>query len=95
MSIYAKIENQIVENIIICDDLNILSQSGFFVKVTEHTNNAIIGCQYNNEKNKFIQDQPYPSWTFDEELCIWKAPIEKPSNATLWNEESQSWIIPE
>ena len=95
MSIFAKIENGIVENIIICDDSNIGTQSGFYVKVTNYTNEAGPGYEYNMNKNKFIAPQPFNSWTLNQETCLWEAPVEKPSNATLWNEQEQSWIIPE
>lgn len=94
-NIYAKIENNIVTNIIVCSDSEISSQSGIHIKVTELTNKAGIGYEYDFEKNKFKAPQPYESWTLNEETLLWEAPIAKPEGATIWNEADQSWIIPE
>jgi hypothetical protein len=37
--------------------------------------------------------QPFPSWSFDNEKFIWKAPTAMPSdnNVYLWDEKSLSW----
>lgn len=93
---YAKIDSEnIVSNIILCDDSEISSQSGTHVEITNSTNQAIIGFGYSYEKNKFEQPKPYDSWTLNEDTLLWEAPIAKPEGATIWNEEDQSWIIPE
>lgn len=102
MSIYAKIENGIVVNTILCDDSQILSQSGTHIKITEETNNAGIGYEYVAEKNKFKAPQPYPSWILDEDTILWNPPVALPSGTTLnnsgilegyrWDEENQEWI---
>lgn len=91
---YAKIENGIVTNLILCSDSEISYQNGFHVKVTEDTNNPIIGCEYIQEKNKFKLPKPYDSWQLNEESMVWEPPVEKPVGATIWNESDQSWIIP-
>ena len=36
---------------------------------------ASAGMIYNEELDAFIDKQPYPSWTLDQEECIWKSPI--------------------
>jgi len=46
MSNYAKIENGIITNVIICEDSEIMTQSGLHVKLTELTGEAIIGGSY-------------------------------------------------
>ena len=93
---YAKINSEnVVENIIICNNSEIGSQSGTHVEVNENTNQAIIGFAYSYEKNKFSQPKPFDSWSLNEETLLWESPVDKPVGATIWNEENQSWIIPE
>ena len=98
---YAKIEDNIVVNTIVCDDSEIHTLPGFHVKVTESTNNAQIGYEYISEKNKFKSPQPYPSWVLNEDTLVWECPVEIPEGAEIspfgtvigyvWNEDSQSW----
>lgn len=96
MSIYAKINKEnIVENVILCDDEDIKTQFGNHIKVTEDTNAAGEGFEYNSIKNKFIGFQPYPSWVLNETTCLWEAPVAKPENAGPWNESTQSWVVSE
>jgi hypothetical protein len=92
---YAKIENGIVVNLILCSDSEISSQNGNHVKVTSETNQAVIGYEYNIEKNKFKSWQPFASWILNEDTLLWEAPVVKPEGAIVWNETDQSWIIPE
>lgn len=56
-------------------------------------NYAGIGFIYNEERDAFIPPKPFDSWTLNEELCIWKSPIEYPNNGKLyfWNEEILNW----
>ena len=60
-------------------------------------NYAGIGMTYDPVKDAFIAEQPYPSWTLDQETCLWKAPVDYPASILLhvWNEETQSWVIPQ
>lgn len=95
MSNYAKInENNIVDNVIVCDDYNISSLPGVYVKETEDTGSASVGFTWNKEKNKFIKLQPYGSWTLNEDSCEWEPPVARPSAPWkgYWDEESQEWI---
>ena len=99
---YAHIENNLVTNIIICEDSEILSLPGKYIKETNETNKAEIGYEYVFEKNKFKAFQPYPSWILNENTMLWESPIEIPSDAEIssfgtvmgysWNEEDQVWI---
>lgn len=67
-------------------------------------NYAGVGYKYDPDRDAFIEPQPYPSWTLDEETCHWKCPVEPPVNPYTpdqeefwkqpgyrWNEEAQSW----
>jgi len=92
---YAKIENGIVTNVIVCSDSQISTQDGYHVKITSETNEASIGDEYDSSKNKFKGPQPYESWTLNEETLLWEAPVAKPEGAISWNEANQSWFISE
>ena len=55
-------------------------------------NYAGIGFIFDEERDAFIQQQPYPSWVLDEETCRWEAPTPRPTDGiTVWNEETTSW----
>lgn len=94
MSKYAKIENNIVTNVIICDDLNINSIPGEYIKSTEENGSPIIGGTFNHNLNKFIMPKPYESWVLDENTLLWESPIgANPDILTkIWDEDSQSWV---
>lgn len=43
--------------------------------------------------NRFIYQQPYPSWILNTETYEWESPIGGPvSIMTTWDEETLSWI---
>jgi hypothetical protein len=56
-------------------------------------NFAGVGYTYDKSKDVFIPQQPYNSWTLDEDTCIWEAPIAYPDDGEqyTWNEETQTW----
>ena len=58
-------------------------------------NYAGIGYSYNESLDAFISPQPFASWTLDENICQWKAPVEHPNDDKFytWNEESNSWVV--
>lgn len=95
MTIYAKIEDGIVSNIIVAEQSYVDTLAEYYVRVTDSTNSVAIGHEYDAAKNKFKAPQPFESWTLNEETILWEAPIAKPVGATLWNEADQAWIIPE
>jgi hypothetical protein len=57
-------------------------------------NYAGIGYAYDTGRDAFIPPQPYPSWTLNEETCLWNAPTEMPTEGGpfRWNEETLSWV---
>lgn len=88
---YAKIENNVVTNIVLSDDSFISTLDGSYVKVTEQTRNAEMGFTYNSEKGYFITVSPWPSWILDEN-DIWVSPVgPKPDGIYRWNEEVINW----
>ena len=58
-------------------------------------NYAGIGYTYDEDRDAFIPKKPYPSWTLNEETCLWEAPVAKPDdeNNYNWNESEQSWNL--
>ena len=58
-------------------------------------NYAGIGYSYNESLDSFIPPQPFASWTLDENICQWKAPVDYPNDEKFytWNEESKSWVV--
>ncbi len=56
-------------------------------------NFAGIGYIYDISKDAFYVPQPYPSWTLNEETCLWECPVAYPSDDNMyqWNETDQTW----
>ena len=56
-------------------------------------NYAGVGFSYDQIKDAFISPQPHPSWTLDEDTCLWEAPVAHPDDGEFynWNEETTSW----
>ena len=56
-------------------------------------NYAGIGDIYDEEKDAFYAQQPYPSWTLNETTCLWEPPVLPPDDSKLWvwNESSKAW----
>jgi hypothetical protein len=55
-----------------------------------------IGDNWHDETSQFYQQKPHDSWILDSNLD-WNPPVAKPNNTTkwIWNEETQSWELPE
>jgi hypothetical protein len=56
-------------------------------------NYAGIGYIYDKTRDAFYAPQPYPSWTLNEETCLWECPVAYPTDGNIydWNEETQAW----
>ena len=58
-------------------------------------NYAGIGCTYDEDRDAFIFPKPFPSWTLNNDTCLWEPPIAKPDDygevVYHWNESDQSW----
>lgn len=65
------------------------SYSGSFRK-----NYAGIGYVYDAVRDAFIAPQLFPSWSLNEETCIWEAPTPCPQDGKLydWDENTLTWI---
>lgn len=94
MAHFAKIENNIVIQVIVADTQEwcetVLGgewlQTSFNTYRGKHKeggkplrkNFASIGYTYDRERDAFIPPQTFPSWVFDEDSCNWEAPVKKP-----------------
>lgn len=56
-------------------------------------NYAGIGFVYDAGRDAFYEQKPFPSWTLNEETCLWEAPVAKPDTniPQVWNEDEQEW----
>jgi hypothetical protein len=57
-------------------------------------NYAGIGFTYDPVRDAFIPPQPFPSWTLNENTCLWDAPTAKPDDGKLyhWDEATLAWV---
>jgi hypothetical protein len=58
-------------------------------------NYAGIGYKYDSQRNAFIPPQPFPSWTLNEDTCLWDAPTPYPTDGERyqWDEPTTSWVV--
>lgn len=95
MSLYAKINSEnIVENVVVCEDSQIALFDGKYIKVTELTGDAFVDGSYNESSSKFVKPKPYDSWTLNADL-EWVAPSTKPGFGYFWNESDLEWVAVE
>jgi len=57
-------------------------------------NYAGIGYKYDAQRDAFIPPQPFPSWTLNEDTCLWDSPTPMPIDGQMygWDEASLSWV---
>lgn len=110
MAHFAQVKNNIVEQVIVADTKewceSVLGgewvQTSYNTQGGGHTqggtplrkNYAGVGYTYDRERDAFIPPQPYPSWTLNEDTCLWESPVTHPQDGSLysWNEEKLEWI---
>ena len=56
-------------------------------------NYAGIGMVYDTIRNAFYAPQPYPSWTLDEDTCVWQPPVPMPVNPYT-PDQQEYWLQP-
>jgi len=56
-------------------------------------NYAGVGYTYDSNRDAFIPQKPYNSWTLNEQTCMWEPPVQLPSNDKeySWNEADANW----
>jgi hypothetical protein len=52
---------------------------------------AGIGYTYNADADVFIAEQPYGSWTLDNDYN-WQPPTHKPEGKWSWDEDTLNWV---
>ena len=57
-------------------------------------NYAGIDYVYDETRDAFIPIKPFESWVLDEETCLWKTPLDYPSDDKVyyWDEPTVSWV---
>ena len=99
--IFAKVKNGIVIDVMVADqefmDNFIDTSAGQWIETKEdgsiRKNYAGIGYTYDETRDAFIPPKTYPSWTLDEDTCLWEAPVAYPTDGNMyeWNETDQQW----
>ena len=106
MSHFAKIDsNNIVTEVIVAEqdfiNSGVVGDSFLWIQTSYNgnfrKNYAGIGFTYDKERDAFIPPQPFPSWTLNEDTCIWECPVAHPNDGNIynWNEETQAWDLQE
>ena len=57
-------------------------------------NYAGVGYSYDAERDAFIPQKPFASWTLDDDTCLWVPPVAYPDDGKTycWDEATLSWI---
>ena len=99
MTHFAKIENNVVTQVIVAEQTVIDSglfgtgwiQTSYNTHGGQHPENrplrknyAGVGYTYDSSRDAFIPPQPYPSWSLDETTCLWAAPVVMPTDGKLY-----------
>lgn len=96
MKKFAKIEDNLVTNLIVANDVEFcisLYGEGFWLEVEE----GGIGWQYVEKLNKVVPPQDYPSWLLNEETLRWYPPKPFPNKDLdttywKWEESAKDWV---
>lgn len=109
MAHFAKVEDGIVTQIIVAEE-DVIDSGLFgegWVQTSYNTiggqhpegrplrkNFAGIGFIYDEVRDAFIPPRTFPSWTLNEDSCLWEPPIPYPEDGALyaWDEENTSWV---
>jgi hypothetical protein len=103
MSHFAKLENNVVTQVIVAeqDFINSGQVGDSFLWVqTSYNGNfrknyAGVGYTYDKARDAFIPPKPFESWVLNEDTCRWDAPTPMPDDDQryMWNEDTQAWTI--
>ncbi len=108
MSHFAKVENGIVTQVIVAEQ-EVIDSAIFghgWVQTSYNTHGGVhpegrplrknyagVGYTYDEDRDAFVPPQPYPSWTLNDDTCLWDCPVAHPNDGEIysWNEADQSW----
>jgi hypothetical protein len=106
MSHFAKVENNIVTEVIVAEQDFINTLDGVWIQTSyntyggEHPNGtplrknfAGLGFTYDEALDAFIPPKPFNSWVLNNVSCLWQAPVTKPNDGKeyYWDESTVSW----
>ena len=108
MAHFAEIKDGIVQRVIVAeqDFIDSGAVSGTWIQTSYNThagqhpegrplrkNYAGIGYYYDSIRDAFIPPKPFPSWTLNEDSCLWDSPVPYPSDGKMytWNEDILNW----
>jgi len=81
------------------DFLTQLHNSDGRYKQTSYNNNfrknyAGTDFTYDPVRDAFYDEQPYPSWTLNEDTCRWEPPVTIPDDGVpyIWDEVTTNWV---
>jgi hypothetical protein len=102
MSHFAKFESGTVTEVIVSEknfiNTGLVGDEFLWVQTSYNgnfrKNYAGVGFTYDKTRDAFIPPQPYPSWTLNEDTCLWDAPTPHPDDGKVysWDESTLSWI---
>lgn len=103
MSWYAKVENNLVTNVIYVvdgkdSDWCHREYGGTWLAVSEDGGIRVVfpgvGYIYDVKRDVFYPPSPYASWVFNEVTWSWIAPIPYPEDGKnyVWDEQTTSWV---
>ena len=100
-AIQAQIQTKLEEinNIPKTENDNTVYWEGYYYETKRTSYNGNIrkhfaskGMIYDPVRDAFYAEQPYPSWTLNEETCIWEPPTPKPEGQHYWKEDTTEWV---
>ena len=103
MAWYAKIENNIVTDVLYLVDTKdsdwlYREYGGKWLRCAEDGSIRqcfpSIGYNYDSQTDAFTPPKPFASWTLNETTCRWEAPISMPTDGKpyRWDEPTTSWV---
>lgn len=107
MAHFAKIENDIVTNVIVAEEDFVQTLEGEWIQTSYNTKGGVhllggtplrknfagIGYVYDRVRDAFYEPQPFPSWTLNEDRCVWESPVQYPTDGKSydWDESELNW----
>ena len=107
MSHFAKVEDGVVTQVVVAHDVEWCEENlgGTFIQTSYNTyggvhrlggtplryNYAGIGFTYDETRDAFIPPKPFPSWSLNEDTCLWEAPTPCPGPEWEWDEDMKGW----
>jgi hypothetical protein len=91
-----------METILLLETGNTWKRTSYNTQGGQHPDNkpfrknyAGIGYKYDVQRDAFIPPQPFPSWTLNEDTCLWDCPVPIPTDGQRynWDEATTSWVV--